>query len=306
MFSVIIPLYNKEVSISRTIKSIQNQSYQDFEIIIVDDGSTDNGMLEVHKINDNRIRCFYQENRGVSSARNRGIKEAKGEWVAFLDADDEWNSEYLQIILQLQKKFPDCNVCATAYIKQNAKGEKCSITLNNTQSIVSHFVLDNYFEVAATSDPPIHTSSICVKKSSILSVGGFPEDVSQGEDLLTWAKLASNNKIAYCREAMTIFHTGEYSTMEKPKRIPSDYDIVGKGLGKIYENNPNLFGIKQYIAHWHKMRASIYLRLPKASHNCRKEIREAQHWHRNKKLYLYNILTFIPYTLRMKLLKRLT
>ena len=89
------------------------------------------------------------------------------------------------------------------------------------------------------------------------------------------------------------------------KNTPAEDDVVGRELKKFYSNK-QLPYLDQYIAKWHKMRASIYLRLPRQGHKCRSEIRKSQHWHRNKKLYLYNILTFIPYILRMKLLKRLT
>jgi glycosyltransferase involved in cell wall biosynthesis len=83
MFSVIIPLYNKELSISNTIQSVLDQTFQNFEIVIVNDGSTDNSVKEVEKFDDKRIRLIHQENKGVSAARNRGIEEAKYEWIAF-------------------------------------------------------------------------------------------------------------------------------------------------------------------------------------------------------------------------------
>ena len=88
MFSIIIPLYNKELSVGNTIHSVLNQRFQDFEVLVVNDGSTDNSAKAVEKINDARIRLITQTNVGVSAARNRGITEAKFEWIAFLDSDD--------------------------------------------------------------------------------------------------------------------------------------------------------------------------------------------------------------------------
>ena len=93
MISVVIPLYNKEKQIKRTLQSVLTQTFQDFEIVIVNDGSTDNSTIEVEKIKDSRIRLIHQENAGVSAARNKGIEEAKYELIAFLDADDEWKSK---------------------------------------------------------------------------------------------------------------------------------------------------------------------------------------------------------------------
>lgn len=95
MISVVIPLYNKEKQIKRTLQSVLTQTFQDFEIVIVNDGSTDNSVIEVEKLKDPRIRLVHQKNAGVSAARNKGIEEAKYELIAFLDADDEWQSEYL-------------------------------------------------------------------------------------------------------------------------------------------------------------------------------------------------------------------
>ena len=96
MFSIVIPLYNKELSISNTIQSVLDQTFQNFEIVIVNDGSTDNSVKEVEEFDDKRIRLIHQKNQGVSAARNRGIEEAKYEWVAFLDADDLWMKEHLE------------------------------------------------------------------------------------------------------------------------------------------------------------------------------------------------------------------
>ena len=301
MISIIIPLYNKSETVKQTIKTVMDQTISNYEINVVDDGSTDNGIELVKEINNPRIRIIEQANRGVSSARNHGIQEARGEWVAFLDADDEWAPTHLESLMSLSKKYPQCEFTACAYQFSDLYGNVKNIILNGVPNR-DDFILDSYFYVATISSPPIHSSSVMVKKSALQSIGGFPEGVHQGEDLLTWARLAANFKIAYCRKPQSIFYTGETSSMGKPKRIPADDDPVGKGLEEIYQAHPDLKGIRQYIAHWHKMRASIYLRLPGCSRQCRNEIRISRHWHKNKKLLYYHILSYIPYPLRMKLI----
>lgn len=301
MISVIIPLYNKASTIKKAIDSVLCQTVQDFEIIVVNDGSTDDGVEKVRNIKDPRITIIEQDNQGVSSARNRGVMESKCEWVAFLDADDKWKPTYLETVLELMQTYPDCSVYATAYQRYNANGILSDIRINGIANDKVQ-ILDNYFEIATKSDPPIHTSSVIIRKESLLAIGGFPNGVHQGEDLLTWARLASKYKIAYCLKPQSIFFTGEESSMDKPKRTPDPNDPVGKELEELYNNNPNITSLKQYIAHWHKMRASIYLRLPKQSANCRKEVAIAWRWHHNYKLILYIILTIIPYPFRMKLL----
>ena len=104
IISVVIPLYNKEKKIEYTLKSVFTQTFQNFEIVIVDDGSTDNSVEEVEKFTDSRIRLIHQTNAGVSAARNRGIEAASGELIAFLDADDVWMPEYLATQYGLYQK----------------------------------------------------------------------------------------------------------------------------------------------------------------------------------------------------------
>ena len=112
IISVVIPLYNKEKKIEYTLKSVFTQTFQNFEIVIVDDGSTDNSVEEVEKFTDSRIRLIHQTNAGVSAARNRGIEAASGELIAFLDADDVWMPEYLATQYGLYQKYPECSVYA--------------------------------------------------------------------------------------------------------------------------------------------------------------------------------------------------
>ena len=106
MISIVIPLYNKKELIVKTVQSILNQTYHNFEIIIVDDGSTDGSADEVKTIKDSRIRLISQKNSGVASARNRGIKESQGDFVAFIDADDLWSPDYLYTLISLTQNYP--------------------------------------------------------------------------------------------------------------------------------------------------------------------------------------------------------
>ena len=119
-FSVVIPLFNKEHFIEKTIQSVLNQTLQDFEIIIINDGSTDASLEKVELINDDRISVFTTKNLGVSHARNYGIQKAKGHDIAFLDADDYWESEFLESIKGLIEKYP--NVHSIGQLK--GKGEE--------------------------------------------------------------------------------------------------------------------------------------------------------------------------------------
>ncbi len=123
MISVIIPLYNKEKRIGITIKSVLMQSYNDFEVVIVDDGSTDRGPEIVLSFNDVRIHLIKQSNGGPSKARNTGMKAALGEWVLLLDADDELLPNALQTFKELTEKYPEekCFACNFYSVKNGAR-----------------------------------------------------------------------------------------------------------------------------------------------------------------------------------------
>src|ERR1700690_1106881 len=185
--SVIMPLYNKELYVERAIRSVLAQSFEDFELIVVNDGSTDNGPEKVRAVKDVRIRIIEQSNAGVSAARNRGIGQAQADLIAFLDADDEWEKDYLETIMRLRDKFPSCGVFATSYFILTEDGKKRRAIIRGLPEKFSESILNNYFFVAAQSDPPLWTSAVAITKHAINSAGGFPVGITAGEDLLTWA-----------------------------------------------------------------------------------------------------------------------
>lgn len=293
MISVVIPLYNKEQSIASTLQTVLNQTYQDFEIVIVDDGSTDHSVEEVTKVLNPRIRLIHQENAGVSAARNRGIEEAKGEYIAFLDADDEWKSDYLKTQYELTQKYPECSVFACNYEFKDSQGKVTPTIIRKIPFKGEDGILSNYFEVASCSHPPICSISIMVKKNAIQSIGGFPIGIKSGEDLLTWARLAVNGKIAYAKQAYAVFNVEGYSISEKPKRIPAEQDIVGQELKALLKAHPSK-GLRLYNALWHKMRSSIYLRLKMRKKSIREAFISIKYNPLNYKLYIYIVLNLLP------------
>lgn len=180
MFSVVIPLYNKELSVRNTINSVLDQTFKEFEIVIVNDGSTDNSLEIVQQFKDDRIRIIDKPNGGVSSARNRGIKEAKYDWIAFLDADDLWMENHLSILKNMVIKYPKYKVFTTSFIRSTEK--------NNGVQDDSIFVIENYFK-EVIKDHVTWTSVICVNKKVFDDVGVFNEQLNRGEDLDLWARI---------------------------------------------------------------------------------------------------------------------
>lgn len=293
MISIIIPLYNKGEHITSALRSVLNQTYQDFEIIIVNDGSTDKSVEEVNKIDDPRIRLINQPNAGVSAARNRGIKEAHGEFIAFLDADDEWDSDYLASQFTLTKHFPDCTVFASYYSFCDISGNISAPIINGLLLHAESGELTNYFCIASAGHPPLWTSAVMVRREAIMAIGGFPVGIKSGEDLLTWARLAARYKIAYSLKPLAIFNVEGYEMKERPKRIPAEEDYVGQELVKLKDEfSPR--GINRYISHWHKMRSSIYMRLGMRGKSIREAMIGLRYNPLNYKLFAYIIINMLP------------
>lgn len=305
MISIVIPLYNKEQQIGNTLQSVLNQTFQDFEIVIVNDGSTDQSIAAVSAFTDERILVIHQENQGVSVARNTGIKEARYDYIALLDADDDWKPDYLESQVNLIRTYPGCRVFACAYALKNYDGAIKNIVLNHIPFQSGTGILDNYFCVASCSHPPLWTSAVVFEKNALLAAGGFPVDVTAGEDLLVWAKLAVKHKIAYQLEPKAYFVRGKAESYETaPSRTPQIPDRVGEELAKLYHKNTSIPGFKTYLAMWHKMRASMFLLLDD-KRNTRLESAESLKYNPyNYKVWIYMVLLCCPRAVRYKIFQK--
>lgn len=201
-FSIVVPLYNKAYSIKRCINSILSQADQCFEIVIVNDGSTDNSMNIVeqtyaNEISAGTIKIINQFNQGVSVARNEGVKASSAKYVCFLDADDEWLPEFLETMGYLIDNYPNAALYTLAY---NIKRESSEAVRSKRGLLSSHRgYVEDFFKASAKGNV-VHTSSACVLKSAFIDLGGFPNNVVSGEDLYLWIMFALNYKIV-CEES---------------------------------------------------------------------------------------------------------
>lgn len=212
MFSVVIPLYNKELSIRNTLLSVLKQSYQNFEILVVNDGSIDGSIDAVKTINDERIRLINQENQGVSAARNRGIKEANYEWIAFLDGDDLWESNHLEEIVKMMKVFPENKIYVTSF-EFSDKRKMFKHERNNPI-----FKIDNYFK-EAIKENLLWTSIVVVHAQCFIDVGDFNINLNRGEDLDLWARLAKRYSIVKSTKITAIYNIDDIFSLTKSKSI---------------------------------------------------------------------------------------
>ena len=202
MISVIIPTYNRANFILSAINSVLNQTYKDYEIIIIDDGSTDSTkeMLEQYK---NAIVYIYQENSGVSAARNAGIKLAKGDWIAFLDSDDEWHDDYLSTQIMHIEQYKDSvafiansnTIKFDGSIDNHFKGIKILNLFKNRTCIhikrpISFVVERGYWFLQST----------IIRKDVLIDAGLFDETISIAEDLDLISRVAQRGSITFCKE----------------------------------------------------------------------------------------------------------
>lgn len=290
----------------RALLSVQRQTLQPDEIIVVDDGSTDGSLQRVKEMHYAPVRVISQSNQGVSAARNRGIADVRGDLLAFLDADDEWDPRFLETMQALCNSYPQCDVFSCAYYLVDRQGNRKAIELRKIPFPEETGMMNNYFEVATHSHHPICSSSMMVRTSLMRDVGGFPIGIGQGEDLLTWARLAVRSNIAYSRRALSSFYTGIDDAQGHPKRIPPLNDVVGRALSLLYNEHPDTPGLRDYVAHWHKMRACIFIRLRGYEKQCRAEIALARQWNPGAShLKAYGLLLLLPYAMRMKLLHKI-
>jgi glycosyltransferase involved in cell wall biosynthesis len=201
--SVVIPLYNKGPYIARALNSVLAQTVQDFEVIVVDDGSTDDGAAVVRGFDDPRIRLIQQENQGVSAARNRGIEAARAELVAFLDADDEWLPGFLRTILRLRTLYPDAGLYGTAYEEHFPS----SVVQRVYMIGEGDRLLSSYFNALVNFGSLVfNSSSFAAPKEILIMVGGYPLGVKWNEDGTLWGKIALQFPVAYSSEVCSRYH----------------------------------------------------------------------------------------------------
>jgi len=204
-FSIIIPLYNKEKHIKDTLNSVWSQSYSNFEVIVVNDGSTDHSLREVNAIKDERLKIFSIENQGVSHARNYGISEATADLLVFLDADDTWFEHHLQDLKGLYEEFPNCGMYCKAYHKQDGTILIPSKFKNIPSDSLWKGIVNDYFESSLINNIA-WTSAVMIPKFILDKIGVFDTKITlgAGEDTDLWIRIALEYPVAFDNKVSAI------------------------------------------------------------------------------------------------------
>lgn len=221
MYSVVIPLYNKEQSIKRTLESVLSQSFQAFEIVVIDDGSSDGSALSVASISDARIRLIKKNNGGVCSARNRGIIEAKYDYVAFLDADDIWDKDYLLEQKKMIEDFPEAAMWGINFAEMS--DGKLIRKLPTGLPDGFRGIVEDYFsmpEKKGRISDLFCSSSVVIRKSAFEKAGMFDERLKYSEDIDMWYRIIANYPVAFYDRYMAFYlYDAENRAMNRTRQL---------------------------------------------------------------------------------------
>ena len=232
MISVIIPLYNKEAYISETLHSVLSQTYDKFEVIVVDDGSTDNSLQVVRNFTDSRLRIVEKKNEGVSVARNEGIDQASFPWIAFLDADDWWAPTFLKEVVAAIENASSEKIFAIGrsrvFHKETERYNHPYLPANNSIGKVS------YYQIISKYLPPINSSNVVISKS-LLQNNRFQPGMRQHEDHDLWIRLCTNNDVVFINKPLSFYRKNVTNSASSNLYRAHDFKKYLESIRKVQE-----------------------------------------------------------------------
>ena len=222
-FSVVIPLYNKASYVAKAIGSVLAQTFADYELVIVNDGSKDNSAEIAEKAIAGQQNCklIRQENAGVSVARNNGVAASQGDYLCFLDADDWWKPTFLEEMSRLIEEFSKAGIYGTNYTIVNETKKKTRVAPIGVDAGFEKGYI-NYCQVyAKTLAMPLWTGAVCVPRTVFNEFGGFPKGIKLGEDFLLWIRIALKYKVAFLNKPLSFYN--------------QDVETANRGVGRLYK-----------------------------------------------------------------------
>lgn len=296
MISIVIPLYNKEQSIAKTLDSVLAQSYTDYECLVVNDGSTDKSVDVVRDVICNmeygmreKFHLIDKENGGVCSARNRGIKEVKGEYIALLDGDDLWDKDYLSEIVRMQHDFPEAGMWGINFAEMY-HGKLVRYLPTGLAKDYRGYV-ENYFGFRHWSDL-FCSSSVVIRREVFERVGYFDERIRYAEDSDMWFRIIVSYPVAFYDRYMVFYQYDAENRAMNKKRLLRNWlpYFVDKYRTKVYQQHPVFY---RWIMLWCAVRIKwVYFGDPTQREDARVAAKKLDYSVLPKK---YRILFGMPY-----------
>lgn len=289
LFSVIIPLYNKEKYIEKTIQSVLDQNFRDFEIVVVNDGSTDNSAVIVARMHDPRIRLITKENAGVAAARNTGIRSAEGKYICFLDADDLWEKDFLETVYSLFREFPTADMACPTY--QVAYKNKVVHPVWKSVSLEKDSLINDFYEMATAPFWVCNCSCVAIKRLAFDKLDHwFSEGESVYEDFDLFLRLGRRCKVAHSNR---ICATYQRETETNARKNHKDKIVYSKSFMKtlvdLMEDRELSEQQKEWVKKIYDRRMVPYIFSLNLTGNKERAKYELKNWNPCKEYKLYKI-----------------
>jgi len=297
LFSVIIPTYNKGPFLKRAVDSVLSQSFKDFELVVVDNNSSDNTLAILTAIQADQLVVLHEKNQGVSYARNKGIAHAKGTYICFLDADDSYETEHLHYLAELIDKNPDVGVVSNRYQIVSIHGHKIKNTYHSNWLDTKSQTLNQLFHSYSVGTPMINTNSVAVSKKTLIEVGLFDVQLKVAEDIDLWIRLALKTNFVFGEYISTTYFHNVSNKSSDHLHIRS-YEYFFDKINALYHSNSIAFsGLNWFDIFKSRMVFGIAFSCIKLGNQ-----KEAKKWlsidllkHQNKvKIQLLKIMCFLP------------
>ncbi len=239
-YSVIIPLYNKAPYVAKAINSVLVQTYTDYEMVIMDDGSQDGSFDVAQKAIEGRGNChlYRQQNEGVSMARNNAVALSKAEHLCFLDADDWWEPTCLEEMSKLIEAYPDAGIYGTNYTIVNETKRKTRVANIGVEQGFEKGYIDYCKVYAKTLAMPLWTGAVCVPRKVFDEMQGFPKGIKLGEDFLLWIQIALKYRVAFLNKPLSYYN--------------QDVDVANRGVGKLHNPQHHMLWNLDFLSEYEK------------------------------------------------------
>ncbi len=267
LVSVVVPTYNRAGFLAEALESVLTQDFEDWELIVVDDGSTDSTMAQLSRVHDRRVHCIRQDNRGVAGARNRGVAAARGTWIAFLDSDDLWKPAKLQRQLEALQREGAYRLCHTdeIWIRDGRRLNQKKIHQKR-----GGWLFEDSLRLCVVSP-----SSVLMHRGVLETFGGFDEEFPVCEDYELWLRLSCRLPFLHVPEPLVVKRGGHPDQLSRSRWGMDRYRV--QALLKTWENCPLTPRLRRLTALQIARKSAIL------AHGCKK-------WNRPREARLYSTL----------------